>query len=328
MPGRQSRARACATKDRSFGYDMIKGIWQLDADQAARGLYFVGGFQCDAEAAVTYKTILVHCDAGKSVTSRLDVAVGLTQRFNAHLVALHARPPFQPPAFVESGMDLLLDDYEENVKTSQSAAAAAFTKAIDGKEIASEWRAVDGLADSSLIAHARYADLVIVGQNDPDATTVLPVPSDLPETVALSTGRAVLVVPHIGVQKTPGGTVLLCWNASRESARAASEALPLLKAAKQVIVLIVGSKTGDNPGAEPGASVAAWLSRHGVKVTVQRDSSADADAGSAILSHAADHDADLIVMGIYGHSRWRELVLGGASRTLLSSMTAPVLMAH
>jgi nucleotide-binding universal stress UspA family protein len=180
-----------------------------------------------------------------------------------------------------------------------------------------------------LIADARYADLVIVGQNDPDATTVLPARADLPETVALSTGRAVLVVPHLGVQKAPGGTVMLCWNASRESARAASEALPLLKTAKQVIVLIVGPKaSADASGAEPGANVTAWLSRHGVKVTVQRDSSADADAGSAILLRAADHDADLIVMGIYGHSRLREMVLGGASRTLLSGMAVPVLMAH
>ena len=278
---------------------------------------------------MTYKTILVHCDASKSVTSRLDVAVGLARHFNAHLVALHARPPFQPPAFVEGGMDLLLDDYEENVKTGQAAAAAAFTNAIEGKQIASEWRAVDGSADSTLIAHARYADLVIVGQNDPDAPTVLPAPSDLPETVALSTGRAVLVMPHIGVQRAPGGTVMLCWNASREAARAASEALPLLKAAKQVIVLIVGPKASAGAsGAEPGAGITAWLGRHGVKVTVQRDSSADTDAGSAILSRAADHDADLIVMGIYGHSRLREMVLGGASRTLLSSMTVPVLMAH
>ena len=101
-----------------------------------------------------------------------------------------------------------------------------------------------------------------------------------------------------------------------------------MKTAKQVIVLIVGPKTGDAPGAEPGGNVAAWLSRHGVKVTVQRDTSADADAGSAILSRAADHDADLIVMGIYGHSRLREMVLGGASRLLLSGMAVPVLMAH
>ena len=155
------------------------------------------------------------------------------------------------------------------------------------------------LPTGTLIAHARYADLVIVGQNDPDAPTVLPAPSDLPETVALSTGRAVLVVPHIGVQRAPGGTVMLCWNASREAARAASEALPLLKAAKQVIVLIVGPKASAGASrAEPGAGITAWLGRHGVKVTVQRESSADTDAGSAILSRAADHDADLIVMGI------------------------------
>jgi nucleotide-binding universal stress UspA family protein len=176
----------------------------------------VCGVQYDAEAAVTYKTILVHFDASKSVTARLDVAVGLAQRCNAHLIALHARPPFQPPAFVESGMDLLLDDYEQNVKAGQAEAATAFAKAIEGKEIASDWRVVDGPADSTLIANARYADLVIVGQNDPDATTVLPARADLPESVALSTGRAVLVVPHLGVQKAPGGTVMLCWNASRE----------------------------------------------------------------------------------------------------------------
>jgi nucleotide-binding universal stress UspA family protein len=287
------------------------------------------GIEFHAEAVVAYKTILVHCEASRSVAARLDVAVGLAQRFNAHLIALHARPPFQPPAFVEGGMDLLLDDYEENVKTGQTSATAAFTKAIEGKDITSEWRAVDGSADSTLIAQARYADLVIVGQDDPDAPTVLPSPSDLPEIVALSTGRAVLVVPPVGAQRMPGGTVMLCWNASRESARAASEALPLLKAAKQVIVLIVGPKTSaDASAAEPGANITTWLGRHGVKVSVQRDTSADSDAGSAILSRAADHGADLIVMGIYGHSRLREMVLGGASRTLLSSMTAPVLMAH
>ena len=81
-------------------------------------------------------------------------------------------------------------------------------------------------------------------------------------------------------------------------------------------------------GEEPGADAAAWLSRHGVKVTVQRDVAPDSDVGGVILSRAADRGADLIVMGIYGHSRMREMVLGGASRTLLGSMTVPVFMAH
>ena len=188
---------------------------------------------------------------------------------------------------------------------------------------------MDGHADALLTLHARYADLTIVGQTDPEASTGLPLPSDLPESVALATGRGTLVVPYVGAPKTIGGNVMLCWNASREAARAASEALPLLKAASTVTVLIVEPRsTAKGHGAEPGADVATWLSRHGVKVTVQRDVAADADVGSVILSRAMDHGSDLIVMGIYGHSRLRELVLGGASRTVLADMTVPVLMAH
>jgi nucleotide-binding universal stress UspA family protein len=105
--------------------------------------------------------------------------------------------------------------------------------------------------------------------------------------------------------------------------------MPFLKAASEVVVLIVDPKTsGNGHGAEPGADVATWLARHGVKVTVQRDVAADSDIGNVILSRAADLDVDLIVMGAYGHSRMRELVMGGVSRTLLSSMTVPVLMSH
>jgi nucleotide-binding universal stress UspA family protein len=279
---------------------------------------------------MSYKTILVHCDGGRSVAARLDVAVALAERHQAHLIGLHARPPFTPPAFTEGGlpMDLFFKDHEAALQTSEATASAAFAKAIKGKEISSEWRSTEGYAEDLLIVHARYADLVIVGQSDPEATG-LPLDDDLPESVALATGRSTLVVPYIGTRKKPGDNIVLCWNASRESARAASEALPLLKAAGQVTVLIVEPRTSAaGHGAEPGADVATWLSRHGVKVTVQRDVAANADVGGVILSHAVDHGSDLIVMGIYGHSRLRELVLGGASCTMLKSMTVPVLMAH
>jgi nucleotide-binding universal stress UspA family protein len=139
----------------------------------------------------------------------------------------------------------------------------------------------------------------------------------------------VLVVPKIGALSPIGKTVMVCWNASRESARAATDALPLLHAAEKVIVLVIDPEiSADGHGQEPGADVALWLARHGVKVTVQRDVAADAKVGETILSRAADFGADLIVMGIYGHSRLREFVLGGASRTLLESMTVPVLMSH
>ena len=276
-----------------------------------------------------FKTILVHCDASAKVSQRLAVAVDVAKRHGSHLVGIHARPPLGAPVFFEGGaqMDTLFAAYEVNAAADQAAALQAFNKAVKGHHISHEWRVVDGFIDSELAIQARYADLLVVDQTDPDALT--PTPSDLPEAVVLSTGRPALVVPHIGVRSPPGVSVMLCWNASRESARAAADALPFLRAAKNVTVLVVdprASKTGH--GAEPGADVAQWLARHGVKVTVQRDVAADNDVGAVILSRASDLGVDLIVMGVYGHSRVREMVLGGASRTLLASMTVPVLISH
>jgi nucleotide-binding universal stress UspA family protein len=279
---------------------------------------------------MAYKTILVHCDAGRTAAGRVAVAAEVAQRFHGHLAGLHVRARFETPIFTDAGsaMDLLYRTYEERAKADEAAAAATFKQGIARRGLSSEWRTADGAIDQELVVQARYADLVVVGQHDPDApfTTT---PASLPETVAMASGRPVLVVPHIGAAKPPGGTVLLCWNASREAARAAADAMPFLTAAETVIVLVIDpepSATGHGP--EPGADIAAWLTRHGVKVTVQRDSAADSDVANVILSRAADHAVDLIVMGIYGHSRLREMVLGGASRTVLASMTAPVLMAH
>jgi len=278
---------------------------------------------------MAYKTILVHCDAAKNVAHRLGVAAELAQAHGAHLVGFHARPPFETPVFFDGGfpMDDFFKSYEASVKADMSTASAAFEKATKGRHLSTEWRVVDGFPDSELAVQARYADLLVLGQTDPESA--LPTPTDLPEAVALSSGRPVLVVPHIGVTQAPGKTVLLCWNASRESARAATDALPFLKAAAKVIVLVIDAKSSPTGhGAEPGADAATWLARHGVKVTVQRDVAADSDVGATILSRAADLNADMIVMGLYGHSRVREMVLGGASRTLLGSMTVPVFMAH
>ena len=276
---------------------------------------------------MSYATILVHCDVSKSISHRLAVATDLAQHFGARLVGLHVRRHFETPAFLDGGFAMgdFFKIFHEGVKADETEASAAFTKATKGKELATEWRSVDGYVDTELAVQARYADLVVVGQAgaEPPAT-----PAALPETVALTTGRPVLVVPFIRT-KAPSRVVLLCWNASREAARAAADALPFLKAAQQVIVLVVNPMfSAEGHGAEPGADVAAWLARHGVKVTVQRDVAPDADVGGVILSRTADHEADLIVMGIYGHSRMREMVLGGASRTLLASMTVPVFMSH
>ena len=222
-------------------------------------------------------------------------------------------------------MDSLYRTYENAAKADEALATAAFRDLIGSTSLSSEWRVADGLAEEVVAAHARYADLVIIGQAEPDAAATT-TPPDLAETVAIAGERPVLIVPHIGVTKPPGKTVMLCWNGTREAARAATGALPILKKADKVIILL--SIPGTMATEQPGASVARWLARHGVKAVVQRDTAADSDVGGVILSRAADQDADLIVMGLYGHSRMREWVLGGASRTLLASMTVPLLVAH
>jgi len=275
-----------------------------------------------------YKTILVHCDASRGTAGRLGIAVALADRFAGHVVGLHVRQAFQAPAFTDAGpaMDSLYRTYETTMRAEEAMATAAFRDAVGNQGISSEWRVADGYVDEILAAEARVADLVIVGQAEPDSPPTA-TPDDLAEDIAMAAECPVLIVPYIGAAKPPGKTVMLCWNDSREAKHAAVGALPLLAAADKVIVLIIDPKASRGRE-EPGADVAVWLARHGVKVTVQRDSAADSDVGGVILSRAADHDVDLIVMGIYGHSRMRERVLGGASRTLLASMTAPLLVAH
>jgi nucleotide-binding universal stress UspA family protein len=281
------------------------------------------------EVEMGYKTILVHCDASRSVGSRLTAAADVAQRFEARLVGLHAREPFEVASFVDGGMAMapLMEAYQAGCEAAEQTAASAYQKATKGRNLSSEWRVTEAFSDDALAMNARYADLLVIGQADPDDPAGSP--GDLPEAMAFATGRPILVVPHIGAPSSLGNTVMLCWNATRESARAASDSLPFLRMAEKVIVLVVDPDvSADRHGQEPGADVAAWLSRHGIKVTVQREVAADAQIGEIILSRAADYDADLIVMGIYGHSRLREMVLGGVSRTLLSSMTVPVLMSH
>ena len=273
-----------------------------------------------------YKTILVHCDASKTTQGRVAIAVELAGRSDAHLVGLHVRQRFEAPMFSDAtvALDALYRTYEQAVKTEETASLAAFQGALAGKRRSSEWRVVDGYAEENLTAAARYADLVVVGQPEPEPVPES-TPSNLPERLALHSERPVLVVPHIGAVQ-PGRTVMVCWNGRREASRAVTGALPLLKAAERVIVLTIDAEKTDEP--EAGKRAGEWLARHGVKATTQSDSATATDVGNVILSRAADAAVDLIVMGIYGHSRMREMVLGGASRTVLASMTVPVLMSH
>ena len=137
------------------------------------------------------------------------------------------------------------------------------------------------------------------------------------------------MIPYIGPAPTLGQRVTVAWDASREAARAVNDALPLLVRAQAVDVVTVNPS--DSPfghGEDPGADIALHLARHDIQVEVRRIETRDLDVANTVLSHIADRGSDLVVMGAYGHSRLRELVLGGVTRTILRDMTVPVLMAH
>jgi len=278
---------------------------------------------------MTYKTILVHLDAAKDIDSRLDIAFALAQKFDAHLVGLHALSvtPLPGWAIAETG------EFIENAQArARAALAEAGRKVWDAAVQRSncskcEWRSSPADALDAVTLHARYADLVIIGQDDGSGTSGLT--RDFEQHLLLAAGRPVLVIPYARDKRALGNKVLVAWNASQEATRALTDALPLLQGAKQVQVAAfnVGKKGGMH-GEVPGADIGLYLSRHGVKVTVSQFQADDVDVGNQLLSRAADLDSDLIVMGAYGHSRMTELILGGVTRTLLESMTVPVLMSH
>lgn len=176
---------------------------------------------------------------------------------------------------------------------------------------------------------AVLSNLLIAGQRDRHADSDTGTRSGFLDQLVLSTGRPLLLVPYAGRFPSVGKNVLVAWNAKPEAARAVTDALPLLARANSVQVMAFdpeGNRSGH--GENPGADIALYLARHGVKATASRQHCGSDEVGVQILSRAADIDADLIVMGAYGHSRVRELVLGGVTRTILDSMTVPVLMSH
>lgn len=278
---------------------------------------------------MTYRTIVVHVGADERRRERLDIACGLAAGFEAHLVGLFALTELMVPFVIGGNAGAVLeaesrwrDEIAEQAKRDFAAAAARAGVAK------TEWRRSERGALGAARVSARYADLMVIGQRDPDRSGEERMPAFFAEELVLSAGRPVLIVPYAGRFPSVGSRVLVGWNASREAARAVTDALPLLQRAKSVeVVAFEPQRAGTDHGAEPGADIGLYLARHGVKVSIARQQ-AGIDVGSQILSRAADSDADLIVMGAYGHSRARELVLGGATRSLLEAMTVPVLMAH
>jgi len=276
---------------------------------------------------MTYRTVLVHVDIGKYCPARLDVAIQMARRFDAHLVGLHALTAVHLPAYAIAEAGTTLIEAQKTVIREQATGAEnLFRKATEGAGLASvEWRISGDDAVDAITLHARYADLVVLGQSrERDGSGV---EMDFPGRVVLAAGRPILMVPYAGRFDRIGKRVLVAWNAGREATRAVTDSIPLLREAEQVHVVAFNPE-GTAHGAVPGADIGLYLARHGVNVEVSYHRANDIDVGNQLLSRVADLGVDLIVMGAYGHSRMRELIMGGATRTIFESMTAPVLMSH
>lgn len=234
-----------------------------------------------------------------------------------------------PYVLAETGMDL--ERYALSVRqTAAEEAKAQFEDKARKEQYAtrSEWRqSLTQDALEVLRRCARYADLVIAGQ--PDAEDPGGVPASYAHELVMSAGRPVLFVPSKGRFDEVGRRVLVAWNGSQEAARAVKDGMPLLPPANEAEVVIYDrEKVLPRPGDLPDPDIAKYLARHGAKVTVGEESSRGEEIGQLILQRARAKSADVIVMGAYSHSRLRELVLGGATRTVFRSMHVPVLMSR
>ncbi|HTH60866.1 MAG TPA: universal stress protein [Paraburkholderia sp.] len=279
---------------------------------------------------MSYKTLLVHLDTSQRAPARLDVALSLAREFGAHVTGMFATYLPDPRSFyVMAGSAEYFEAHRRIRDERQDAIEELFRAGLAHANVEGDWRAATGYADTAVAQASRYADLVIVGQADLDDPEAF-VGENFPENLVMSCGRPVLIVPYAGAYDPIGRRALIAWDGSREAARAVHDALPMLARAERVTVVHVSTDAtpGRSTTRDPCGDLAAALARHGVHAQVAAVASDDSAAGDALLSYGADGGYDLLVMGAYGHARWQERVLGGATHTLFESMTFPVLMSH
>lgn len=275
--------------------------------------------------------IVVFIDGQTETPGILEFAGTLAQEHGARLISVFMQPePATTPAetFARGkGMQNVIEVHRAQLERIESDHRAQFEDIVrrHGIRPESEWRSLPYLS-SEVGVHAYYADLVVIAR--PQSAGETAGPPGLAESLVLSSGRPIVVFPPRGTA-SPVHRILVAWNATRESIRAAADALPLLVRAKAVEVLVVDHERNKaSHGQEPGADIARHLTRHGAQVEVQRVSSGGKDVGRLLLSRASAFGADLLVMGAYGHSQVREWMFGGVTRTVLYEAGLPVLMSR
>jgi nucleotide-binding universal stress UspA family protein len=274
------------------------------------------------------RTLLVHVDDGPRCASRVAVAAALAKTDGSRLVGVYLVPgrnfsPWMAAVVPEAA----LREAMSAAAAMQAAAEAAFRDAASTLAPAQVgWHAPAGDPLDAALAHAKACDLFVLGQPDPDDPDA-PLQAPLLTAILLGAGRPILVVPYAGARATPGRRIAVATDGGPEATRAMGDAMFLLERAAEVVVLI-GAVPGGSSNTIAAARISEWLGHHGVAARVETDVNVGGDPGERLMSRVADLGSDLVVMGGYGHSRLREAVLGGVTRTVLREMATPVLMSH
>jgi nucleotide-binding universal stress UspA family protein len=274
------------------------------------------------------KDLIVNATVGEGADVAGPYAISIAETFGAHVAAIaFAYDPVIPPTIMGGIPASLIESQRAENEKAATDALAKFDEAARRGGVSFESRIVSASlagASESFGAMARRFDLSVVAQGEPDKVA----PEELiVEGALFGSGRPVVVVPYIHRTGVKLDRVMVCWDASRAAARAVADAMPFLKRAKTIDVVLVASERPKSDEV-PGADIGQHLARYNLNVDVKRIVATETDVANTLLSHAADSSADFIVMGGYGHSRLREFILGGVTRGILASMTVPVLMSH
>lgn len=279
-----------------------------------------------------YRTILLNLNDEDRAPTLIQTTLSLVRECNAHIIGLYVMPwAIPPPEFAGPPALAWLEDQLACYREQGQRMEIAFKNNIkEAKNVTHEWRHDDSRFDANvadaIIDHARTVDLVVVSQAGHNAWI-----DDVPERVAIEGGRPVLVIPRDGKFSRIGKEITIAWKPTKEATRAVFDALPILKDAQRVSVITVTENDVAQSGERSrtlGEELASSLLRHGIQAETETMAQDDLSVANRLLDRSRRTYQDLIVMGIYGHSRLREFVLGGVSRDILQHASVPVLIAH
>ena len=276
------------------------------------------------------KDILVICDAGKANDYRVETAMLLAKVYQAHVTGIHFIPYPVIPVYGDSFPDVIpylsADQMQQSEETANKL-CEKFNKKAAELEIPSEWKAINGVDVRYIIDNARYADIVIAPQGyskyGEDNT------QKIDDYLSIHLGRPLLITPDLEKVFSLPKNVVIAWNESHEAARAVHDALPLLLYAENIHIISVTSSTNEEKESIiHDNDLRIHLSHHGLDAKVASLDPSTKGTGKTILEGALKHNADLIVMGAYGHTRIKEIILGGATKYLLKNTTIPLFLSH